>query len=230
MRDYVKRLLGDRYEVTAVSDGTAALATALATPPDLILTDVMMPGLDGFALLRDLRADERTRTIPVILLSARAGEKSAVEGLEVGADDYLVKPFSARELLARVTTHVQMGKLRREWALELERRVKELAQTNDSLRQSEQRYRLLVTEMAEANANLQEEVLERIRIEDSYQQIMDNSVDVICTFDVHGRFLQVNRACQALWGYSPEELIGATYQDRSILMTRRKPRRPLRPS
>ncbi|HSZ78566.1 MAG TPA: hybrid sensor histidine kinase/response regulator [Chthoniobacterales bacterium] len=152
MSDYVKRLLGDRYEVMAVFDGTTALAAALASPPDLVLTDIMMPGLDGFALLRALRADERTRTIPVILLSARAGEESAVAGLEIGADDYLVKPFSARELLARVATHLQMGKLRREWALELERRVKEQAQTNDSLRH-------LATELAEANASLQAQII-----------------------------------------------------------------------
>jgi PAS domain S-box-containing protein len=131
MREYVRRLLCERYEVTAVSDGTTALTSALATRPDLVLTDVMMPGLDGFALLRELRGDERTRTIPVILLSARAGEESAVEGLEVGADDYLVKPFSARELLARVATHLKMAKLRREWAFELE--------------QSEERFRLLVS-------------------------------------------------------------------------------------
>src|SRR5205814_3792863 len=91
----------------------------------LVLSDIMMPGLDGFGLLRELRAQERTRTIPVILLSARAGEESAVEGLEAGADDYLVKPFSARELLARVRTHLEMAKLRREWADELELRVQE---------------------------------------------------------------------------------------------------------
>ena len=82
--------------------------------PDLILTDVMMPRLDGFGLLRELRADPRTATVPVILLSARAGEESRVEGMEAGADDYLVKPFSARELLARVAAHLQMARLRRE--------------------------------------------------------------------------------------------------------------------
>jgi signal transduction histidine kinase len=126
MRLYVRRLLAERYEVTAVPDGITALAAALATQPDLVLTDVMMPGLDGFGLLRQLRADERTRTIPVILLSARAGEESALEGLEAGADDYLVKPFSARELLARVRTHVELAKQRREWAVELEAANKEL--------------------------------------------------------------------------------------------------------
>jgi len=120
MREYVRRLLAWRYDVVAVADGTAALATARATPPDLVLTDVMMPGLDGFGLLRELRADERTQTIPVILLSARAGEESSVEGLEAGADDYLIKPFSARELLARIHTHLEMAKLRRKWTLDLE--------------------------------------------------------------------------------------------------------------
>ena len=67
-----------------------------------------------------------TRTIPVILLSARAGEESAVEGLEAGADDYLAKPFSAQELLARVRTHLELARVRREWASELERANKEL--------------------------------------------------------------------------------------------------------
>ena len=114
MRDYVRRLLEPRYDVEAVPDGEAALAAARASPPDLVLSDVMMPRLDGFGLLRALRADPRTRTIPVILLSARAGEESRVEGLEAGADDYLVKPFGARELLARVRAHLEMDRLRRE--------------------------------------------------------------------------------------------------------------------
>jgi signal transduction histidine kinase len=74
----------------------------------------MMPGLDGFQLLKALRGDERTTAVPVVLLSARAGEESRVEGLEAGADDYLVKPFSARELLARVQTHLELSRLRTE--------------------------------------------------------------------------------------------------------------------
>ena len=126
MRDYVRRLLADRYDVLAVPDGLAALAAARDKSPDLVLTDVMMPRLDGFGLLRELRIDARTRTIPVILLSARAGEESTVEGLDAGADDYLAKPFSAREILARVQTHLELARVRREWAIELEQANKEL--------------------------------------------------------------------------------------------------------
>ena len=125
MRRYIADLLGRSYEVLTVRDGEAALQAARSAPPDLVLSDVMMPGLDGFGLLKALRADKRTRRLPVILLSARAGEESAVEGLDAGADDYLVKPFSARELLARVRTHVDLARQRRAWESELELRVKE---------------------------------------------------------------------------------------------------------
>jgi PAS domain S-box-containing protein len=116
MRQYLSRLLAGAYQVEEVADGAAALAGARERPPDLVLADVMMPGLDGFGLLRELRADPRTGTVPVVLLSARAGEESRVEGLAAGADDYLVKPFSARELLARVGTHLEMARVRREAA------------------------------------------------------------------------------------------------------------------
>jgi signal transduction histidine kinase len=126
LRAYVTGLLAPYYLVEAAPDGEAALRLARERPPDLVLSDVIMPRLDGFGLLRELRSDARTRTIPVILLSARAGEESAVEGLETGADDYLVKPFSTRELLARVRTHLELARVRRECANGLEQANKEL--------------------------------------------------------------------------------------------------------
>jgi PAS domain S-box-containing protein len=132
MRQYLCRLLADAYEVESVGDGKAALAAARGRPPDLVLVDVMMPGLDGFGLLQALRADPQTRTVPVMLLSARAGEESRVEGLAAGADDYLVKPFSARELRARVGTHVGLARVRREAA----RRESEL---RDEVRRAQER-------------------------------------------------------------------------------------------
>jgi PAS domain S-box-containing protein len=114
MRGYVQRLLaGQGYEVIAVSDGQAALEAARTSPPALVLSDVMMPRLDGFGLLRELRAAPATRAIPIIMLSARAGEEARVEGVEMGADDYLTKPFSARELLARVASHLELARVRR---------------------------------------------------------------------------------------------------------------------
>ena len=116
MREYVRKLLSIHYEVIAVADGEAALAAAQEQVPDLVLSDVMMPKLDGFGLLARLREDQRTRSVPLILLSARAGEESRLEGLEAGADDYLVKPFSAREILARVKATLETARLRQEAA------------------------------------------------------------------------------------------------------------------
>jgi signal transduction histidine kinase len=95
----------------------------------------MMPNLDGFGLLRALRSNSETKTVPVILLSARAGEEARVEGVDAGADDYLVKPFSARELLARVQTHLELAQVREE--------------ANDLLRKNEERLRAFLTATAD---------------------------------------------------------------------------------
>jgi PAS domain S-box-containing protein len=121
MRDYAARLLGKSFDVLTASDGEAAIEVLKHTRPDLILTDVMMPRLDGFGLIRAVRAHPEWRTLPVILLSARAGDEARIEGVSENADDYLVKPFSARELLARVSTHLELARVRRE----SERKVRE---------------------------------------------------------------------------------------------------------
>lgn len=130
MREYVRRLLAqDGYEVETVTDGFAALRAARSSLPDLVLSDVMMPGLDGFGLVKSLRVNASTREIPVILLSARAGEESRVEGLTLGADDYLIKPFSARELLTRVKARIEITRVRQA--------------NEEKLRESEERFRTL---------------------------------------------------------------------------------------
>jgi signal transduction histidine kinase len=139
MREYVRRLLGKRYEVEAVADGLAAVRVARERTPDLVLSDVMMPGLDGFGLLRELRADERTATVPVILLSARAGEESRIEGLEAGADDYLVKPFSARELLARVGACLEISRIRDDAAKRVRASEERLRLALSALQESDRR-------------------------------------------------------------------------------------------
>ena len=114
MRNHVRELLGALYVVETVSDGDEALNAARRTRPDLIVADVKMPKRDGFALIAQLRAEEALRHVPVILLSARAGEESRVEGLDAGADDYIAKPFNSRELLARVGALLELTALRRE--------------------------------------------------------------------------------------------------------------------
>ena len=118
MLDYMRRLLSDQFNVITAKDGEEAYHKALEYHPDLLLSDVMMPKLDGFGLLRKVRSHPETKNMPVIFLSARAGEEAKVEGLDAGADDYLVKPFSARELMVRVTNHIRINQVRRETELQ----------------------------------------------------------------------------------------------------------------
>ncbi len=112
MRGYIHSLLAPRFDVTVMTDGQAALDEIRRAPPDLILSDVMMPRLDGFALIRAVRGDRALSAIPIVLLSARAGDESRVDGIAAGADDYLVKPFASQELLAKLQTLLVLGRLR----------------------------------------------------------------------------------------------------------------------
>jgi PAS domain S-box-containing protein len=134
MREYLCRVLGTRYDVTSVSDGKEALVTATQVHPDLILTDVMMPRLDGFALLQQIRADPNLQDIPVVVLSARAGEEARIEALRRGVDDYVVKPFNAQGLLARVSSILDLARARRAEAQNL----------RQAMQQLDARYRLMV--------------------------------------------------------------------------------------
>jgi len=194
MRNYVRGLLeSGGYEVDAVADGAAALIAARKNPmPDLLLCDVMMPKLDGFALLGAVRADPRLEGLLVVMLSARAGEEARVEGLAAGADDYLVKPFSARELRARIDGAIRLGKQRNEAAardraanIELERRVAERTADLESARKA-----LAISE-AEFRASFEGAVVGKAMVE-------------------HGsnRLLRVNRAFADMLGREPHELVG----------------------
>jgi PAS domain S-box-containing protein len=116
MRDYLLRLLSERYEVVTAANGEEALRAARERAPALIVSDVMMPVMDGFALLKALRGDAGLAGVPVILLSARAGEEATLDGIRAGADDYLVKPFSARELNARVDALIERKRFERQLA------------------------------------------------------------------------------------------------------------------
>ena len=113
MREYLTNLLlSSGCQVVAVNDGLQALEAVRGELPDLVISDVMMPGLDGIELLAELRKNPRTAALPILLLSARAGQEASIEGLHAGADDYLVKPFAAAELLARVRANIELARLR----------------------------------------------------------------------------------------------------------------------
>src|SRR5579859_626542 len=130
MRDYLQRLLSAHWQVETAEDGAQALDSLRRARPDLLLTDVMMPELDGFGLLEAIRADKALRDLPVIVLSARAGEEARIEGLAAGADDYLIKPFTARELLARIESNLRLAAIRRESKAAIERREADLRHLN----------------------------------------------------------------------------------------------------
>jgi PAS domain S-box-containing protein len=140
MREYVYRLLQPHYDVRVVADGQEALDAIHADTPDILLTDGMMPRLDGFELVKALRADTRTNTIPIIMLSARAGEDARIEGVDAGADDYLTKPFAARELLARVNANMEMARIRRE-------AIAQVSAERQQLEESERRFRFMAEAM-----------------------------------------------------------------------------------
>jgi PAS domain S-box-containing protein len=136
MRDYLRRLLEPHFDVTAVGDGRVAFAAACENRPDLVLSDVMMPEIDGYGLVAKLRSHPPTSATPIILLSARAGEEARVEGLQHGADDYIVKPFSARELLARVASRLEMARIRNE--------------ATEQIQQAAARFRAFITATSDA--------------------------------------------------------------------------------
>ena len=146
LRGYAAEILGDRYRVTTYRNGTEALAGIHAHPPDVVVSDVMMPGLDGYQLVAALKKEPELCHIPIILLTAQASRDVLVNSLEHGADDFLNKPFSAPELVARVGVAVRLSKAYRD----LQQRNRELTETRDMLVESEKLSALgrLLTQLA----------------------------------------------------------------------------------
>jgi PAS domain S-box-containing protein len=189
MRAYIGRILEEGgCRVRAVADGAAALAAIGQGPlPDLVLTDVMMPVMDGFTLLARLRADPATASLLVILLSARAGEQARVEGLVAGADDYMVKPFSARELRARVDGALALVRQRRAAALREQQLRDDIA-------------------IERARADLRE-------TQAHLATLFEQTAAGIAEIDLSGVLQRVNaRYCQIL-GRSADELLGRSLYD-----------------
>src|SRR5215469_3643374 len=195
MRRYLLRLLTDRYEVHAVADGSQALEATRQLRPALVLADVMMPRMDGFALLRAIRDDSTLCSTPVILVSARAGEESRVEGLQADADDYLVKPFTSRELLARVATHVKMAHLRRVTAEREERLRSEAELERQKLNASKE----LLAETSRFYRELQNR-------EAKIRRLVEANVVGIVMWNLEGTITGANDAFLRMVGYEREDL------------------------
>jgi len=195
MRGYLTRLLGDRYEVHAVADGHQALEAARQLCPALVLADVMMPQLDGLGLLRAIRKDSALSSTPVILVSARAGEEARVEGLQADADDYLVKPFTSRELQARVATHVKMAHLRRVTAERQERLRNEAELQRQKLHASQ--------ELLAETSRLYRDLGERER---ESRLIVNSIPGLVATLTPTGEVEAVNEQVLAYCGQALEQL------------------------
>ena len=109
--ELVKHQLGkEHYEVTTAQDGEVALAQARRQPPDLVVLDLMLPGIDGLEVCRRLKSDPRTMHVPIIMLTAKGEESDAVIGLSQGADDYVRKPFGSKELVARIAARLRSSR------------------------------------------------------------------------------------------------------------------------
>ncbi len=131
MRLYLMEVLSEDYRLAEASNGQEGLEYALEHMPDLILSDVMMPEMDGYELCQKLKTNEHTSHIPVVLLTARAGDEAKLEGLETGADDYVTKPFSAVELKARVQNLIELRqKLRERYSSDISLLPKDIAITS----------------------------------------------------------------------------------------------------
>ena len=190
-RDHVVRLFGEGWRVEAVSDGSHALDAVRRELPDLVLADVMLSGSDGLSLLAALRADARTRSVPVILLSAHGGEEARLQALEAGADDYLAKPFAARELMARVEGILTLNRVRRE--------------AQAALRASEERYRAFIELTSDAvwRIEMEEPVAISLPADEQIERFYR------CTY-----LAECNDAMAHMYGYgAAAELVGARLGD-----------------
>jgi signal transduction histidine kinase len=176
MREYAARIMSQHFELDIRADGKSALEEIRRRPPDLVIADVMMPGMDGLELLRGLRREPATRAVPVILLSARASEDARIQGLQHGADDYLVKPVSSRELLARASSAMDLAESRSQ-AAQQDERVRIARDLHDTLLQSVQGMSFLI-----------EAGLQKLRPEDeAARRYFQDAMQAAMTAVVEGR-------------------------------------------
>lgn len=220
----IEHLEDHGYRVVVAQDGIEALERAELVQPDLILLDVMMPGIDGFETCRRLKASERTKDVPVIFMTSLTDTASKIKGFDVGGIDHIHKPIEIEELTARVKTHLALraaqkqveeknARLRHEIAMREEAEAALQRAHNDLERRIAER----TLELVNANASLKAEITERARAEAALREsqnllraIIDNAKAVIYVKDAQGRFLLVNNRYRELFHVTDEGASGKT--------------------
>ncbi len=234
----VKMLVAQGYRVRVATDGQQAIASAEANPPDLLLLDVMMPGLDGYEVCRRLKAQAETRDIPILFLSALTQPGHKVEGFASGGVDYITKPFQTNEVLARVATHLALQRASRALQdktsqleranAELAREIAERTRAEDALRQTQAelvvRVQERTAELSASNAALRAEIAERNRAELAlkenearYRTLFENARDAIII--LHGEYLiECNSRTLEMLNCTREQIVGQTLSRFSPLL------------
>ncbi len=202
MRRFIVRVLGNGYSVVAAANGADALDTATANPPDLVVTDLMMPRMGGDAMVAEMRRRESLRDVPVIVLSAKADEELRIRLLSESVQDYVVKPFSAQELVARVRNQVMLKRMRDVLQAEVESKSTDLMELTRQLQESRQALHRSL-EAQKESAML-------------WRAVFDNSAVGIGLLDVHGRFVEANPGLESMTGYARDELARTSLPDISL--------------
>ncbi len=181
LRKYIRDILSDTYQIQEAANGEEGFIKAAELIPDLIISDVMMPQMDGYKCCEKLKTDERTSHIPVILLTARAGMESKLKGLEQGADDYLIKPFQASELRIRIKNLIQQRqKLRQRFSNEITLPIKEITTTSVDAQFIERAIGVIESRLDDADMNIEwfckEIGLSRSQVHRKFQALTNQSI------------------------------------------------------
>ncbi len=212
------------YKVRPTASGALALTSARSILPDLILLDIKMPEINGYDICRCLKADEKTRQVPILFISALSGAADKIKGFDMGAVDYITKPFQHEEVLARVHTHISLHRMNKrldEQNLELQKEIMERKRVEEELKkandQLEHRVKERTLELTSANKQLKNEIAERklaeeaiIRAKNEWEETFDAVPDLITILDNNYRILRTNKAMAKRLGVNVKETKGLT--------------------